>query len=80
MISRKIRSWWYGWQLQIALKHENFQRANHLLQNLKSLNLKLSSLAKLYQDKLQAEHLASHYQQKTEFFVIRFFLRSLIST
>ena len=65
MVAHLIRRWWYSRQLQQALKKGQFQRANHFLKQLESLNIKLPCSAKLYQQNLQLHHSVNRYKQET---------------
>lgn len=66
MITRIIRGWWYGWQLQQALKQKKLQRASYLLKKLESLQIKLPLSARLYKQKLQADNAVVYYKQETD--------------
>lgn len=62
-------NWWRSQQFSTALKQGNTRLAKQLLKDIQNSRARLSSLEKLFQDKLQFEQ--SAYEHKKEVVTLR---------
>ncbi|MBD2180403.1 photosystem II assembly protein [Aerosakkonema funiforme] len=63
-MSNAIANWWRSYQFHTAIKKGNLRRAEELLQEIQKSGARLSSLEKLFKDKLQLEQTTRDYRQQ----------------